>query len=78
MGLKGPKPTHALKPRSVIDYPDEAITELPSAIGEQIAHFASAVEVRCTIPAAAPHRLVIIAETGGDMNAFPTGKHLVS
>ena len=62
-----------------IDYLDEAITELSTAIEEQIAPFASAVELLCTIPGVQRRTAeVIIAETGGDMNAFPTAKHLAS
>jgi transposase len=62
-----------------IDYLDEAIADISSAIEQQIAPFASAVELLCTIPGIA-HRTaeVLIAETGGDMTAFPTAGHLAS
>jgi transposase len=62
-----------------IDYLDEAITDLSTAIEEQIAPFASAVELLCTTPGVQRRTAeVIIAETGGDMTAFPTAKHLAS
>jgi transposase len=62
-----------------IDYLDEAIAELSTAIQEQIAPFAKAVELLCTIPGVQQRTAeVIIAETGGDMSAFPTAKHLAS
>jgi transposase len=62
-----------------IDYLDEAIAELSTAIEEQIAPFAKTVELLCTIPGVHQRTAeVIIAETGGDMNAFPTAKHLAS
>jgi transposase len=62
-----------------IDYLDEAIAELSTAIEEQIAPFAKAVELLCTIPGVQQRTAeVIIAETGGDMSAFPTAKHLAS
>jgi transposase len=62
-----------------IDYLDEAIAELSSAIEEQIAPFAKAVDLLCTIPGIARRTAeVIIAETGGDMTAFPSARHLAS
>jgi transposase len=62
-----------------IDYLDEAIADLSNAIEEQIAPFAKAVELLCTIPGVAQRTAeVIIAETGGDMNAFATARHLAS
>jgi transposase len=62
-----------------IDYLDESIAELSGAIEEQIAPFATAVELLCTIPGIQQRTAeVIIAETGGDMSAFPTAKHLAS
>ena len=62
-----------------IDYLDEAITELSTAIEKQIAPLAPAVDALCTIPGVQRRTAeVIIAETGGDMTAFPTAKHLAS
>ncbi len=62
-----------------IDFLDEAIEQLSEAIEEQIAPFVAAVELLCTIPGVGRRTAeVIIAETGADMNAFPTAKHLVS
>jgi transposase len=62
-----------------IDYLDEAIAELSQSIEQQIAPLAPAVELLCTIPGVQRRTAeVIIAETGGDMNAFPTAKHLAS
>jgi transposase len=62
-----------------IDFLDESIAALSAEIEEQIRPFASAVELLCTIPGVAQRTAeVIIAETGGDMTAFPSAKHLVS
>jgi transposase len=62
-----------------IDYLDEAIDELSAAIEKQLGPFAPAVELLCTIPGVGRRAAeVIIAETGGDMTAFPTAKHLAS
>ena len=62
-----------------IDFLDEAIAELSTAIEAQIAPLAPAVDALCTIPGIQRRTAeVIIAETGGDMSAFPTAKHLVS
>jgi transposase len=62
-----------------IDYLDEAIADISSAIEEQIAPFAPAVELLCTIPGIAQRTAeVLIAETGGDMTVFPTAGHLAS
>jgi transposase len=62
-----------------IEYLDEAIAELSTVIEEQIAPFAKEVELLCTIPGVQRRTAeVIIAETGGDMTAFPTAKHLAS
>ena len=60
-----------------IDFLDEAIEQLSEAIEQQIAPLAPAVELLCTIPGVGRRAAeVIIAETGGDMSAFPTAKHL--
>ena len=62
-----------------IDFLDESIEQLSEAIEEQIAPFAAAVELLCTIPGVGRRAAeVIIAETGGDMSLFPTAKHLTS
>jgi transposase len=62
-----------------IDYLDEAIDELSAAIEQQLGPLAPAVELLCTIPGVGRRAAeVIIAETGGDMTAFPTAKHLAS
>jgi transposase len=62
-----------------IDYLDEAIDDLSAAIEQQLGPFAPAVELLCTIPGVGRRAAeVIIAETGGDMSAFPSAKHLAS
>jgi transposase len=62
-----------------IDFLDESIERLSAAIEEQIAPFAAAVELLCTIPGVQRRAAeVIIAETGGDMTAFATAGHLAS
>ena len=62
-----------------IDFLDESIDRLSAAIEEQIAPFAAAVELLCTIPGVQRRAAeVIIAETGGDMTAFTTAGHLAS
>ena len=62
-----------------IDYLDEAIAEISTTIEAQIAPLAAAVNALCTIPGIQRRTAeVIIAETGGDMSAFPTAKHLAS
>ena len=55
-----------------IDYLDEAITEISTAIEAQIAPLAPAVDALCTIPGIQRRTAeVIIAETGGDMSRVP-------
>jgi transposase len=62
-----------------LDFLDEAIERLSVAIEEQIAPFARAVELLCTIPGVQRRTAeVLIAETGGDMTAFPSARHLAS
>jgi transposase len=62
-----------------IDFLDESIERLSAAIEEQIAPFAAAVELLCTIPGVQRRAAeVIIAETGGDMTAFASAGHLAS
>ena len=62
-----------------IDFLDESIEQLSEAIEEQIAPFAPAVELLCTIPGVQRRTAeVMIAETGGDMTKFQSAKHLAS
>jgi len=62
-----------------IDYLDEAIDDLSTAIETQLGPLAPAVELLCTIPGVGRRAAeVIIAETGGDMTAFASAKHLAS
>src|SRR4051812_6953199 len=62
-----------------LDFLDEQIDRLSDAIGEQLGPFARAVELLCTIPGVQRRTAeVIIAETGGDMSAFPSARHLAS
>jgi transposase len=62
-----------------IDFLDAAIARLSDAIEQQIAPLAPAVELLCTIPGVERRAAeVLIAETGGDMTAFPTAAHLAS
>jgi transposase len=62
-----------------IDFLDAAIAQLSDAIEQQVAPFAPAVELLCTIPGVERRAAeVLIAETGGDMTAFPTATHLAS
>jgi transposase len=62
-----------------IDFLDESIERLSGAIEEQIAPLAAAVDLLCTIPGVERRAAeVLIAETGGDMTAFPTAAHLAS
>lgn len=62
-----------------VDFLDEQIDRLSDAIEEQIAPFAPAVELLCTIPGVQRRTAeVIIAEIGTDMSVFPTAKELAS
>ena len=62
-----------------MDFLDESIDRLSTAIEDQIAPFAAAVELLGTIPGVQRRAAeVIIAETGGDMTAFATAGHLAS
>ena len=62
-----------------LDFLEEQITLFSEAIAEQIRPFEAAVELLCTIPGVQRRTAeVIIAETGADMSAFPTAKHLAS
>jgi transposase len=62
-----------------IDFLDESIDRRSAAIEEQIAPFAPAVELLCTIRGMQRRAAeVIIGETGGDMAAFAIAGHLAS
>ncbi len=62
-----------------LDFLEEQIDLLSEAIEEQIRPFEQAVELLCTIPGVQRRTAeVIVAETGADMSAFPTAKHLAS
>lgn len=62
-----------------VDFLDEQIDRLSDAIEEQIAPFASAVELLCTIPGVQRRTAeVIVAEIGIDMGVFPSAKELAS
>ncbi|MEO9175642.1 MAG: IS110 family transposase [Gaiellales bacterium] len=64
---------------SHIDFLDQQITLLSSAIGEKIAPFEAAVELLCTIPGVQRRTAeVIIAEIGVDMSVFPSAGQLAS
>lgn len=80
-GRFGPK--HALIVGQILahlDFLDEAIDRLSEAIEEQLGPFGNAqVELLCTIPGIQRRSAeVLIAETGGDMTAFPSAGHLAS
>lgn len=76
------RPEHALVVRQIlahIDFLDSSIATLSEQIEEGIRPFASAVELLQTIPGVGQVTAeVIIAETGGDMTAFASAKHLAS
>ena len=58
---------------------EDDIEAISARVQEQIAPFEQAVELLRTIPGVQRRTAeVIIAETGGDMSAFPTAKHLAS
>jgi transposase len=76
------EPLHALVVGAILshlDFLDEQIATLSSAIEEQIRPFAQAVALLETIPGVAQRTAqVIIAEIGADMSVFPTAGHLAS
>jgi transposase len=76
------EPLHALLIGAIlahIDFLDEQIERISDAIGEQLAPFASAVELLCTVPGVQQRTAEnIIAEIGLDMTVFPTAGHLAS
>jgi transposase len=62
-----------------LDFLDEQIERLSDAIEEQIAPFAAAVELLCSIPGVGRRSAeLLIAEIGTDMSAFPSAAHLAS
>jgi transposase len=62
-----------------VDFLDEQIASLNDAIEEQIAPFASVVELLRSIPGVQRRSAeVIVAEIGTDMSRFPSAKHLAS
>ncbi len=62
-----------------IDVLEDDIAALSARIEEQISPFAAKLQLLCTIPGVQQRTAeVIIAETGGDMSAFPSAKHLAS
>jgi transposase len=62
-----------------LDFLDEQIQLLSDEIEAQLAPFAAAVELLCTIPGV-QHRTaeVIVAEIGVDISRFPSERHLAS
>ena len=62
-----------------IDHLDEAISALDEKIDQLMDPFAEARELLCTIPGVGQRIAnVIVAETGADMDRFPTAGHLAS
>jgi transposase len=62
-----------------LDFLDEQIDWLSEEIGEQLAPFAQAVELLCTIPGVKQRTAeTIVAEIGVDMSRFPSERHLAS
>lgn len=62
-----------------VDYLDAAIAQLDAGVDAEMAPFRHLIDLLITLPGVA-HRTaqVIIAETGGDMNVFPTAAHLAA
>ncbi len=62
-----------------LDFLDEQVALLSEAIEEQIAPFAAAVELLCTIPGVQQRTAeAVLAEIGTDMSRFPSERHLAS
>jgi transposase len=62
-----------------IDFLNASIERVSAAIAEHLAAFDPAIALLCTIPGVQRRTAeVIIAETGGDMTAFATPRHLAS
>lgn len=64
---------------SHLDFLDEAIDDLGTAIEDELAPFDQAVELVSSIPGVGPKSAeVILAEIGTDMTRFPSAGHLAS
>jgi transposase len=62
-----------------LDFLDEQIQLLSDEIEEQLAPFAAAVELLCTIPGVQRRTAeAVLAEIGTDMSRFPSERHLAS
>jgi len=62
-----------------LDFLDEQIELLSDEIEEQLAPFAAAVELLCTIPGVQQRTAEsVLAEIGTDMSRFPSARHLAS
>ena len=62
-----------------LDFLDEQIQLLSDEIEEQLAPFAAAVELLCTIPGVQQRTAEsVLAEIGTDMSRFPSARHLAS
>src|SRR5207249_10110826 len=62
-----------------LDFLDEQIALLSEGIEEQLAPFAKAVELLCTIPGVQQRTAqAIVAEIGTDMSRFPSERHLAN
>jgi transposase len=76
------EPLHALLLGAILahlDFLDEQIDLLSTAVEEQIRPFWPAVRLLCTIPGVQQRTAeLIIAEIGTDMSVFPTAGHLAS
>jgi transposase len=76
------EPLHALLIGSILahlNFLDEHIDLLSDAIQAQLAPFAAAAELLCTIPGVQQRTAeLLIAEIGTDMSVFPTAGHLAS
>jgi transposase len=58
---------------------EDDIKAISERVEEQISPFAAKVQLLCTIPGVQQRTAeVLIAETGGDMSAFPSPEHLAS
>jgi len=73
---------HALVVSAILahlDFLDEQVALLSEAIEEQLAPFASAVELLSTIPGVGRRTAeTVLAEIGPDMSRFPSARHLAS
>jgi transposase len=75
-------PQHALIVSAILahlDFLDEQIQLLSDEIEAQLAPFAAAVELLCTIPGVQRRTAeAVLAEIGTDMSRFPSARHLAS